>query len=1815
MKKITSLLFVGALLLLHSCSRKPANEVALQSKNFGEEIALQQNLEFTFSHDLVSTDKIGVWDSTVYFDIEPAVPGRYRWSSPNTLAFSPENSFAPSTEYSLKINRQVLDYASEEGLFLGDDIKEAFKFHTPHLRAESIQAFWARQEGSNDVKIQVQLDFNYAVEAASLGNALEFFVDDEKTSGSVISKTNEKEIKLLVDPASKGEEDVLLRVKIKKGARIAGSDKQTQEDKELSVVLPSRLRLEITDVTAVYENNEGTITVSTSQELVNTELSGMFKLSPSISVSPTMLTNGFEIKGNFDISQVYTLTIFKKLEGVFGGKMKEDFEKNLSFGELKPSISFTNEKAVYLSSAGERNVGVNIVNVEKIKVKIYKIYQNNILAYLRYNTYEDWEYDYELDEYVGKNTIYRPDESGNFSDLIFEQEYTSANLPKINGLRALKLDIPNESKEYRGIYYVSVESANKRYLRATKLISISDVGIMTKVMDNKVLVMAHSILDTRPLSNVDVNLISSNNQLMLSGKTGADGVLLFDHLEKNASGFTPAMVTVQTEKDFNFVPFSKTKVETSRFDVGGKYENETGFDAYIYGERNLYRPGETIHLNTIIRTNEWQSVGVVPIKWKLLMPNGRELKTEKAKTNKEGAFEVSIDLPASALTGNYSFQIYNGNDHYLSSYSIQVEEFMPDRIRIKGKLNKEEYKPGDTLRYTATAENFFGPPAANRNYEFNIQMNRQDYRSKEFPGFSFYNSDNTRYETIFRQGKTDENGGIRENYMIPRTSKGTGIIQLKAYTTVFDESGRPVHSQKTTKVMTQDVFYGIRLNDYYVSTNQPMDILLVAVDQKDKVKPGAKAQVEIYRYEWQNVIENSNNYYRYRSRKVEKIQLTKTVTFGSTPYTFNYNPRVSGQYEIRVKEPGAQSYVSYHFYAYGWGYTQNNSFEVSTEGQIEMQTDKDHYEVGDQVKVLLKTPFSGKVLLSIERDDVYEYKVIETDKKSAEYTFKLKDEHVPNVYVSATLIRPMTGSNMPLTVAHGYIPIMVEKKSSRLPVEIVAAEKSRSRTKQKITIKSKPESDIEVTLAAVDEGILQLKHYQTPDPHGYYYQKRALEVNSYDIYAMLFPELNSKKSSGGDMEAMGKGGEKRANPLANKRVKLLSKWSGVLHTNSKGEATYELDIPQFNGEIRLMAVCYKGSAFGAASKPMTIADPIVINTALPRFLSPGDEVKLPVNLANTTNKATQAKIQVKVDGELKLDGQSTLTVNVPANSEGKGDFKLVANQNIGNGKITVLVSGLGETFKEELDITIRPAVPLTRHNASGMYETGAHQVMLNNFDELIPGSRQVNLIVSRSPMVQFMDKFNYLIGYPHGCVEQTTSKAFPQLYLAAFVSEHKKYFERYTESSSNPEYNVRQAIIKLSNMQQYNGAMSYWPGGDYTSYWGTTYATHFLLEAKKAGYDVNQGVLDKSIGYLKYRNSEKLSETYWYMHNGQWVNRAIADRSQIYSLYVLAVAGEPNRSLMNHFKANMDFLSPDSKYMLAAAYAMIGDMNAYNKILPKGFPDESSKAELSGNFSSDMRNLAISLNTLIEVDPKNQQIPGMARLLSNQLKSRYYHNTQELVFTFLALGKLNKELSKGSVNALIKSEGKVIGRFDGGADLKIVRNDLNNGKLDVQVNGDGPVYLFAEVSGINALGNFEEKDNFLKVRRTFYDRFGNIISDKHFKQNDLVVVKVTLSSLNNSYIDNVAITDMLPAGFEIENPRLNDMPNMNWVKDKYFPQYYDFRDDRVNMYTTAGYNVRNYYYLVRAVSPGTFKLGPIGADAMYNGEYQSYHGGGTVVIE
>jgi uncharacterized protein YfaS (alpha-2-macroglobulin family) len=773
-------------------------------------------------------------------------------------------------------------------------------------------------------------------------------------------------------------------------------------------------------------------------------------------------------------------------------------------------------------------------------------------------------------------------------------------------------------------------------------------------------------------------------------------------------------------------------------------------------------------------------------------------------------------------------------------------------------------------------------------------------------------------------------------------------------------------------------------------------------------------------------------------------------------------------------------------------------------------------------------------------------------------------------------------------------------------LSITAPEKSRSNTKQKICVKAATEnSDVEVTVAVVDEGILQLKNTKTPDPYNFFYRKKALEVTAYDIYQKLLPELASKKSSvAGDGYNM----EKRANPLNNRRVKLVSFWSGILKTNSDGEACYTIDIPQFSGDLRIMAVAYQGKSFGSTSKNMKVADPMVVSTALPRFLSPGDTALVPVTLTNTTASVADATAKLSSTGPLTVIGEASQRVSVKANSETTVQFKVYAKKEIGVGKITTVVSALNEKFTDETEMTVRPPSSLIKQSGSGQVVAGSPQKVALTAD-LIPSSMQGKLLVSRSPIIQFEDDLDYLLGYPHGCVEQTVSKAFPQLYFSDLV----KSIGTKRKSLEDPNYNVQEAIRKLSAMQLNNGSMSYWLGGYEESWWGTVYAAHFLNEAKKAGFEVNNSMLDKMYSYMQQKVKEKTSYDYNYYDNGAYRTKQIPAKEIFYSLYILSTVGRQDLSIMNYYKANKNSLALDSRYLLASTYQILGDQASARALLPAAFEGEKSVNAFGGSFYSYTRDMAISLNALIDSDPNNPQIGILAQHLSKQMKEQRYLSTQERAFAFIALGKIAKKVNESNVTGEITADGKSVGSYKGGT-LVLTKN-IAGSTIEFTAKGTGSLYYFWEVEGLSADGKVKEEDNFIRVRKTFYDRNGRLISGTTFDQNDLVVVKITVATTDKSSVDNVVITDILPAGFEIENPRLSESADMQWIIDSSIPEHFDIRDDRINLFTDVSGTAKSYYYVVRAVSKGSFIMGPVSADAMYNGEYHSYNGAGVIRVK
>ena len=1791
---------------LLSCSRSTVN---LEYTNAKGEVQQLGNLVFRFDKALVKDSLLNQWDSTEYISFEPKIPGRFRWEHPDELVFSPARPLPPATTFNVKLTAELLQYSSYGKVGKAADLK----FSTPELKLDNSNVTWTLADDRSTAAVpQVDLYFNYAVNPASLKDRLKLLIEGSQATYSVLTLSTDTKISLRVQGLKAEDKNLASVVKVEKGLVPEGGVNGTKEDIESKFYIPSPYNLAINDVTAEHDGTGGRIYVRTSQEIVRDKLASYLKFNPAIKFSVEQTNDGFSISSeSFDVDKSYLLTIGKGLRGRLGGELREQYDHNIAFGELEPAVSFGNSKGVYLSAIGDQNIEVKITNVPKVKVIISKIYENNLLTAQRfgYNPTDQYRRSSDDDEEDEDGYYYEYSDYGTdleLGDIIYQKEIDTRSLPKYGNSRLFKFNPEDRLGDFKGIYHIKIRSMTNYWVADSRFISKSDIGLIAKEARDKIVVFANSIKTTNGLNGVNLVAYGSNNQVLGTGSTNADGVGEITYSRREYAGFRPAMIIAKTAEDFNYLPFNNARVNTSRFEVSGKRSNPTGLDAFIYPERDIYRPGEKVNFSVIIRDREWKSPGELPVKLKFLLPNGKELKTFRKSLNAQGSLDGEVDIAVSAITGTYTLEVYSSNDILLANQNFSIEEFVPDRIKVSAKLDKPFLLPGDKATLTINALNFFGPPASNRNYEYEAQVRQKMFNPKDFRSFDFgIENPGVSFEKIVDEGKTDENGNAVESYSVPDNFKNTGLLTANFFATVFDETGRPVSRSASLDIFTQDVFFGIGSDGYYYQPlNQTVRFPIVAVN-KDEKAVSAKAEIKVIKHEYRTVLNRHGEYFRYESQRDDKVIAEQTMNISGDKTAYTFVPRSPGDYEIRVFLPGSNSYVTSSFYSYGyWGWGgDNSSFEVNTDGNIDIELDKSSYLAGESIKALFKTPFSGRMLVTMENDKLISHQYVNVEKRSASVDLKLSAEHLPNVFITATLIKPHEVSEIPLTVAHGFQNVRVEEKSRKQDVVITASESVRSRTKQKVKVKAEPNSF--VSLAAVDNGVLQVSGFKTPDPYNHFYASRALEVTAYDLYPLLFPELRAILSStGGDGELES---SKRSNPMPAKRIKVVSYWSGTRKADGSGEAEFELDIPAFSGEIRLMAVAYKDESFGNAESNMKVADPLVLSMALPRFLSPKDTVTVPVTVTNTTTRSTSATATINVSGPIEVVGSKTQTVSLNPNSEGRAVFQLVASPAINVGKVSVEVSGLGEKFKEETEISVRPASPLQLVTGSGSVNGATTQKISIPVSDFIPTSVDYQLVVSRTPALELGEQFRYLVRYPYGCTEQVVSSAFPQIYYAD-LAEHIQGSKRSAGAGANS--NIIEAIRTIKMRQLYNGAVTLWDGEGTEHWWASVYAAHFLLEAQKAGFEVERSLLDGLLTYLNNRLKKRETINYYYNRNQ---NKMIAPKEVIYSLYVLAIAGKANVPTMNYYKSNPQLLSLDSKYLLGVAYALAGDKARFREMLPAAFTGEESVAQTGGSFYSDIRDEAIALNALLDADPSNSQIIIMAKHVVDKLKQRSWYSTQECSFAFLGLGKMARAASKATISGDIKVNGKSVAKVNGNI-VKLTAKQLGGTSIDLVTSGNGQLYYYWQAEGINPSGSYKEEDSYVRVRRRFFDRFGKSISGNSFQQNDLVIIQVSLEKLYSGSVENIVITDLIPAGFEIENPRTKEIPGMDWIDDADNPTSLDVRDDRINLFVDLDKSRQVYYYAVRAVSPGVYRMGPVSADAMYNGEYHSYNGAGVIKV-
>ena len=1791
-KKLLFGLSALLIVMIYSCA---GNSVRVMKFSPQGEIKNLTTFTIEFSENLAPQDMQDKWLDEQFVKFEPKIEGKFKWTSAKTLIFSPDVPLQPIQSYTAEVTNKVL-FGKNLSLSSG-----TYKFNTHDFDVTKTDFFWTNIPNKDyKTSIKANIYFNYPVNPGMLKDHLNFKIDGKEAGNfKIISDKTSKVIAVNLGEIQQTNKAQELSVEIKKGLMSVIGKKGLQDTRNFKYELPPLTRLAITGVSSGLNGEKKWIEVSTTQRVDDKKLKNYIQLTPSEKVKYFVNENSFRIEGDFNKIEKVELLVKKGLPGLYGGELRSEFEQQITFVNLDPSIRFTDRNGKYLMLSGQRNLEVSTVNIPSADVEVSQIYKNNVLYFLsQYNNY------YNYSDYYYYTPYYN---ISSYGHQLYKEKKNLKDDP--NALEKFNVNLdPIKNKKLKGIFVVTVRSTKDRWRRDSKMLALSDLGIIAKKSSNQLMVFVNSIATTKAVDNAVVTLISTNNQTILSGKTNSKGVASFNNISQSMKDFTPRVITVEKGDDFNFIDLRETEIETSRFNVGGQTEYSPGYKTFLYGDRKLYRPGGEVHISGIVRDDFSKTIKDIPVLVKIISPTGKVYNDFNVKLNDEGSFDISFKMQSYSQTGQYRAEVYTGDDNLIGSYNFNVEDFVPDKIRVRLKEDKKEVKPGETVNISVNAEYLFGAKAAGLRYESDFQLRHKTYNSKKYPKFNFGNSSfkNPNIPNSFVKGNLDQQGNANVNYKVPADLKSSGIVTCYAFISVFDLTGRTVNRMISFDIYPEQSFIGIQSPGYYFGTNEIINFRAVAVDKNDEPLKNFKADAKLVRLEWQTVLKKNNSgKYVYASEKKEIVQWEREVDLSGGIKTIPVSVSRNGEYELRLSRKNSDYYQSVNFYAYGWASNTASSFQVDKEGRVEIVMDKKVYEPGEKAKILFTTPFAGKMLVTLERNGVYNYRYVDVNNRSTQIELNIDDKYIPNVYITATLFKKHSANqSMPFLVAHGFASIKVERSSLHLPLKIEAPTKIKPGRKVEVTVKTTKQKNIYVTLAAVDEGILQIKNYQTPDPYAFMYAKRALDVSSYDLYKLLLPEIISLKSPGGDQLA--KQLQKRTNPITTKRFNLLAKWSGILKTNENGEVKVPLNIPDdFNGEVRLMAVAYNDNRFGSADKSMKVSNDLIIEPQIPRFLAPNDSLVMPVAVINTSSRTANTSVEINVSGPLHISLGSKQSISIQPNSTGTAQFVITTGYKVGKGKITIKTSGFAEV-KDETNIAVRPASPYYTESFSGQIKND-EKINLQPAADYLKGTVNAELTISKFPAVKFAKFLKYLVGYPYGCVEQTVSKLFPQLY---FEDLAKLVAPQYYRTTS-PVYFVQEGIRKLESMQLNNGSLSYWPGGTYSNWWGTVYAAHFLVEAKKAGFNVSESMLSKLLDYIAQKARERKTFDYvTYTHNVRTV-RKIASKEILYSLYVLADAGRGDISTMNYYKSKPDLVSEDCKYLLAGAYALMNNWPAYYKVIPKTYVPVKTQRLTGGSFDSDARANAIMLNVLVEVDPSNKQIPFIIKHLTQMMGSIY--STQDKSFAFLALGKAAKMGAFHDVNVDVIVDGKKVGEYNG-KDLTM-NISPNAKKIELKGSKQGTVYYFYSVKGIKQ-GKVKTFDSHIKVRRSYYDyKTGNQISNNQFYQGELVVCKIALTGGEVS-ADNIVIADLLPSGFEIDNPRLSETPQLS---KKYSGtmnvQYMDIRDDRLLLFTSSKRNTEeNFYYLIRVVNKGKFTLPVISAEAMYDGEISSLHGEGVVRV-
>lgn len=1710
--------------------------------------------------------------------ISPAVGGVWKWRDAAALRFEPSSSFDMATEYTIKLDPGRLVKKGQR--FRG---ARELKIRTDQFLVEGVTVYEepAPEAGKGAVVLRGEIRFNYAVEPEELAPKLKLTDGGSEVQVLLESTWATPGIEFRTAAVRKQPAERQLRLGIAAALTPAEGNVPLAEAYVHEIPVGSSEKLALRSAQATSGERESVIRLTFSSP-VAADVAGRFvTVEPKIEFRLAADRNDLVLTGPFLPGRSYKVAAGQGLPASDGAVLQEPWANELSFSNLAPVARFQSE-GFFLAASGAKTLSVESINTAVLHLAVDRVYRNNLFDLFQYRSY-----DLDGSAYRG-NAV-----ASSLGDRIHQEDIKVKGEPNRRTVTPLKLDRIVSGHE-PGFYRVEV-SRDEDYAAEQRWVLVTDLGLVAKHGGDELLVWVSSFASLEPLAGVRVRLLSNQNQILGEATTGGDGAARFKS-ESLGKGM-PFLILAERGEDFSFLYPDHSRVDLTGFDLGGASAERQGYDAFLYGERDLYRPGEVVEGVAVVRDKSLEAPPPMPVLLVHRDPQGQETESQRLTTDSQGLVPFRLETEAVSETGDHELELKVG-ERVLGSYRFQVEEFIPDRIKVGIEPGAPRLVGAGPLPFTVTSSYLFGPPAAGLAVESRVRLEAADFAPKGFEAYAFGNPEKQfqEVEVLASAGELDAAGKRSFTAVVP-----PGLTPPAALTAVIvaraqEKGGRGVTAMSRVPVHTYARYVGLRrLAAGSADPGKPVELEWVSVAPDGAATPAGELRAELYHDRWNTVLRRTGDgTFRYESVRDPLLVESKSLAAGQARGTFTLTPRTWGAFRVVISDLGTGSATEQEFYAAGWGYSP---WAIKSPGKVEIELDRDSYVPGTTATVQIRAPFAGRLLLTVERDGVLKSETHRLTGNTATIQLPVEASWRPNVYVTATLLRS-AGELAPGEPgrAFGAVPLAVDRAEKKLPIDIQAGAEMRPGKTLEVAVRTAPGAA--VTVAAVDEGILRLIGQETPDPFAYFYRKLALGVTSYDTFALLFPDRAAPPAGGDAAFGLRSQFVSTASML---RVEPAAYWSGLLKAGSDGRAVARFEVADdFQGSLRLMAVAIDGDRFGSGEGGTRVRDKIVALPTLPRFLQLGDELEVPVTVHNDTG--AEGTFKVALSWQLPGEAKQVVEQGVRVADKADGVVYLPAGaaSQVGVAEALITVEGNGEATRARAKLPVRAALPAQSRLQAGTLK-GRETKLAADLGGFEPESVSQRLTLGPGPVVALTGKLVHLLQYPYGCLEQTTSRTFPLVYLAdlARALEPTLFEER------DPDALVAEGLRRIASMQLPSGAFAMWPGGDKAEPWASLYATHLLVEAEKAGHEVDSNVSYQALSYVGSLVTAKA--TY-----GRDELERVA-----YALFILARADRADRGSMDFLREKHGKTLPaEARALLAAAYAAVGSPELIDGLIA-GIDDVDRVERQTGvNFSSTLRNRALLLLALAEARPEDPRIPELAERIAREAETGDFWTTQESAFAFLALGKLyDREEGEEAPAVTVGQGGKAVGSYSG---EPITWTDLGPGALALRAPGElppGRVYYSLTTRGVPTEAAFKPEAEGLEIERTFSNRDGGGIDLDGLAQGDLVVMKTRVRSTSGP-VANVVISNLLPPGLEVENPRLKSSETLTWVTDANLEAAaLDLRDDRVLVFTDLpDKEWRTLYSVLRAVTPGTFKLPPPQAEAMYNPRLRATGQGGEVHV-